>query len=130
MSLEAALPGVDQWLEVADSPLRLRFPRSVVKESYGWAEFINQSPCRSAAEVQRYWYQAGVLLCLAYVLNTRDLLVDNLVACGSDPVPIDLEAFFQSEMQSVNNYGKVPNPDCRNTGAKVRSSTWGYCRSG
>jgi lantibiotic modifying enzyme len=108
MSLEAALPGVNQWLEVADSPLRLRFPRSVVKESYGWAEFINQSPCRSAAEVQRYWYQAGVLLCLAYVLNTRDLLVDNLVACGSDPVPIDLEAFFQSEMQSVNNYGKVP----------------------
>jgi type 2 lantibiotic biosynthesis protein LanM len=108
MSLEAALPGVNKWLEAAGSPLRLRFPRSVVKESYGWAEFINQSPCHSAAEVQRYWYQAGVLLCFAYVLNTRDLLVDNLVACGPDPVPIDLEAFFQSEMQSVNNYGKVP----------------------
>ena len=77
-----------------------------MKESYGWAEFISQSPCDSVAEVQRYWYQAGALLCLAYILNTRDLLVDNLVACGPDPVPIDLETFFQPEMQSVQQLRK------------------------
>jgi type 2 lantibiotic biosynthesis protein LanM len=108
MSLEAALPGVNKWLETEGSAIRLRFPRSLVKDSYGWAEFIHQSPCTSIEEVHRYWYQAGALLCFAYVLNTRDLLVDNLVASGPDPVPIDLEAFFQPEMQSVNNYGKEP----------------------
>jgi type 2 lantibiotic biosynthesis protein LanM len=106
MSLETALPGVNKWLESEGSAIRLRFPRSLVKESYGWAEFIHQTPCTSIEEVRRYWYQAGALLCLAYLLNTRDLLVDNLVASGPDPVPIDLEAFFQPEMQSVNNYGK------------------------
>ena len=108
VSLEAALPGVNNWLESEGSSLRFRLPRSIVKQSYGWAEFISQSPCSSVAEVERYWYQAGALLCLAYLLNTRDLLVDNLVACGPDPVPIDLETFFQPEMQSVNNYGKKP----------------------
>jgi type 2 lantibiotic biosynthesis protein LanM len=108
MSLEAAMPGVNKWLGSEGSAIRLRFPRSLVKESYGWAEYIHQSPCTSMEEVDRYWYQAGALLCFAYVLNTRDLLVDNLVASGPDPVPIDLEAFFQPEMQSVNNYGKEP----------------------
>jgi type 2 lantibiotic biosynthesis protein LanM len=108
MSLEAAMPGVNKWLDSEGSAIRLRFPRSLVRESYGWAEFIHQSPCTSIEEVRRYWYQAGALLCFAYVLNTRDLLVDNLVASGPDPVPIDLEAFFQPEMQSVNNYGKEP----------------------
>jgi type 2 lantibiotic biosynthesis protein LanM len=108
MSLEAALPGVNGWLESEGSAIRLRFPRSLVRESYGWAEFIHQSPCASIEEVHRYWYRAGTLLCFAYLLNTRDLLVDNLVASGPDPVPIDLEAFFQPEMQSVNNYGKEP----------------------
>jgi type 2 lantibiotic biosynthesis protein LanM len=111
MSLEAALPTVNHWLESEGSSLRFRFPRSLVKESYGWAEFIDQSPCGSMEEVERYCYQAGALLCLAYILNTRDLLVDNLVACGPDPVPIDLEAFFQPEMQRVTNYGKRPESE-------------------
>jgi type 2 lantibiotic biosynthesis protein LanM len=111
MSLEAVLPEVNHWLESEGTSLRFRFPRSLVRESYGWAEFISQSPCNSVAEVQRYGYQAGALLCLAYLLNARDLLVDNMVACGPDPVPIDLEAFFQPEMQRVDNYGEKPQSD-------------------
>ena len=34
------------------------------------------------------------MLCLAYLLNAYDLFRDQLVAAGSQPVPIDTECFF------------------------------------
>jgi type 2 lantibiotic biosynthesis protein LanM len=108
MSLEATLPSINEWLAGQGCPIRFRFPNCVNKGSYGWSEFIPQRGCTEKEEIHRYFYQAGALLCLAYMLNARDLLIDNLVACGADPVPIDLETFFQAEMQSAPNYGKPP----------------------
>jgi type 2 lantibiotic biosynthesis protein LanM len=111
MSLEVAVPDINEWLALEGSTIRFRFPRSVSKGSYGWSEFIAQQPCATVEEVNHYFYRSGVLLCLAYVLNARDLLVDNIVACGPDPVPIDLETFFQAEMQSAHKYGRRPESE-------------------
>ena len=108
MSLEAVLPEINGWLAAEGSRIRLRFPRCLNKGPYGWSEFIAGRPCSTIEEVRHYFYQAGALLCLAYVLNARDLLADNLIACGPDPVPIDLETFFQAEMQNAHNYGRTP----------------------
>jgi len=111
MSLEVALPDINEWLALEGSSIQFRFPRSISKGSYGWSQFIAQRPCTTVEEVNQYFYQVGALLCLAYVLNARDLLVDNLVACGPDPVPIDLETFFQAEMQSAHKYGRPPESE-------------------
>jgi type 2 lantibiotic biosynthesis protein LanM len=105
MSLEAQLPRLNDWLEAEGFPFRLKFPTALDKQGYGWCEFIKAEPCRSPEEVNAFYQRAGVLLCLAHTLNGKDLLLENIVAAGGDPVPIDLETFFQPEVQRVDRIG-------------------------
>ncbi len=74
-------------------------------------EWIDQKPCHSEEEVKRYYRQAGALLCLSHMLNAKDLLFENIVACGSDPVPIDLETFLQPEARTFDRIGQPFNAD-------------------
>ena len=101
MSLEALLPTINQWLEAENFPTLFRFPRSIDRGEYGWAEWISQQPCDSIEEVRHYYKKAGALLCLAQVLNAKDLLFENVIACASEPVLIDLEAFLQPEVRTL-----------------------------
>jgi type 2 lantibiotic biosynthesis protein LanM len=106
MSLESLLPTINEWLSAEGFPTRFRFPFTLDCGNYGWAEWIDQKPCRSEAEVKRYYRQAGALLCLSHMLNAKDLLFENIVACGSDPVPIDLETFLQPEARTFDRIGQ------------------------
>ncbi len=107
MSLEALLPNINRWLEAEKFPALFRFPRSIDRDGYGWAEWIAQKPCDSLEEVREYYKRSGALLCLAQLLNAKDLLFENLIACGSEPVLIDLEAFFQPEVRTFDQIGKT-----------------------
>jgi type 2 lantibiotic biosynthesis protein LanM len=111
MSLESLLPTINKWLSANGFPAGFRFPFSIDCGGYGWAEWIDQKPCHSQEEVKRYYRQAGALLCLAHLLNAKDLLFENLVACGSDPVPIDLETFLQPEARTFDRIGLSFDPD-------------------
>jgi type 2 lantibiotic biosynthesis protein LanM len=111
MSLEARLPQINQWLVAEGFPFKFRFPTSLEKEGYGWSAFIRQEPCNSIEEVQTFFQHAGALLCLAHTLNGKDLLLENIVACGYDPVPIDLETFFQPQAQRADRIGSPPERD-------------------
>jgi type 2 lantibiotic biosynthesis protein LanM len=111
MSLEARLPKINDWLCTEGFPFKLKFPASLEKEGYGWSTFIRQEPCRSIEEVQTFFQHAGALLCLAHTLNGKDLLLENIVACGCDPVPIDLETFFQPQAQRADRIGSPPDRD-------------------
>jgi len=111
MSLEARLPQINEWLGAAGFPFKLKFPSSLEKEGYGWSGFIRQEPCNSIEEVQTFFQHAGALLCLAHTLNGKDLLLENIVASGCDPVPIDLETFFQPQAQRADRIGSPPDRD-------------------
>jgi len=111
MSLESLLPAINELLGAEDSRAPFRFPLAIDCGDYGWAEWIDQKPCLSEEEVKRYYRQAGALLCLAHMLNAKDLLFENIVACGSDPVPIDLETFFQPEARTFDRIGKSFDDD-------------------
>jgi type 2 lantibiotic biosynthesis protein LanM len=111
MSLEALLPTINQWLEAENFPTLFRFPRSIDRGEYGWAEWISQQPCDSIEEVRHYYKKAGALLCLAQVLNAKDLLFENVIACASEPVLIDLEAFLQPEVRTFDQIGKAFSGD-------------------
>ena len=106
MSLESLLPTINEWLVAEDYPTPFRFPLAIDCGEYGWAEWIDQKPCHSEEEVKRYYRQAGALLCLSHMLNAKDLLFENIVACESDPVPIDLEAFLQPEARTFDRIGQ------------------------
>ncbi len=73
-------------------------PRVWNRESYGWEEVVSQKPCTERAEVERYFFRAGQLLCLTYVLGGKDFHHENIIACGEYPMLIDLEAMASHQL--------------------------------
>lgn len=60
-------------------------------ETYSWCEMISYNSCMRQQELRRYYERLGVQLFLAYILGTKDLHSENLIAHGEYPVLIDLE---------------------------------------
>jgi type 2 lantibiotic biosynthesis protein LanM len=94
ISLAKVLSSIEEWLMEHGTKPGWRFARVIVKDGYGWEEYVEQAPCNSQQEVRSYYRSGGQLLGLAYLLNAYDLWRDNLIAAGSSPVLIDTECFF------------------------------------
>jgi type 2 lantibiotic biosynthesis protein LanM len=75
-------------------PLGLKTITVVDRSSHGWAEFVGHDPCAEPAALQRYYTRAGMLLYLTHVLCATDLHAENIIACGENPVLIDLETLM------------------------------------
>jgi type 2 lantibiotic biosynthesis protein LanM len=75
-------------------------PRVVLREGYGWAEYVDQGEFTSHAAVARYFEQAGALIFLAHLLGARDLHMENLIASDAGPTLIDLELLVQPSLRS------------------------------
>ncbi|MET8157691.1 type 2 lanthipeptide synthetase LanM family protein [Sphaerisporangium sp. NPDC005289] len=82
------------WLNERVPGLGLRTPRVACRDGYGWTEFVPAEPCADAAEVERFYVRAGALLALLYALNAVDVHYENLIACGGQPVLVDVETLF------------------------------------
>lgn len=78
-----------------DQQLRPSIPNAISKADYGWMEFVRFRPCRSVAEVRRFYQRAGALICIAQIARATDLHRDNVIAAGSQPVIVDLETLWQ-----------------------------------
>ncbi|MCG8456840.1 MAG: type 2 lantipeptide synthetase LanM family protein, partial [Holophagales bacterium] len=89
------------WLGDQGLRPRLRAPRVLCREGYGWAEYIEQAPCENAAELRRFYARQGVYLALLYALEATDFHHENLIAAGEHPVLIDLETLFQPILPDV-----------------------------
>ncbi|GAA4193669.1 type 2 lanthipeptide synthetase LanM family protein [Streptosporangium oxazolinicum] len=61
---------------------------------YGWVEFAPHLPCRDREEVARYYHRLGALLAMLHALDGADFHCENLIACGDQPVLVDLEALL------------------------------------
>jgi type 2 lantibiotic biosynthesis protein LanM len=94
LSLSQALASIDAWLRKEGCFPGWYFAKPLVRQQYGWEEYVGQRPCCDHEETVRYYRAAGQLLCLSYLLNAHDLWFENLVAVGDRPVPIDTETFF------------------------------------
>lgn len=68
-------------------------------EQYGFLEFITAKECKDEEEVRNYYIRSGKLLAMLYALNAKDLHHENLIAHGAQPVVIDLEALFHSDLE-------------------------------
>ncbi|MDJ0615913.1 MAG: type 2 lanthipeptide synthetase LanM family protein [Calothrix sp. MO_192.B10] len=66
--------------------------------SYGWVEFVEYKSCDSQAEVERFYLRIGGYLALLYMLEATDFHGENLIACGENPVLVDLESLFHSRL--------------------------------
>ena len=61
------------------------------RQEYGWCQWVNSMPCKSREEIKRYYCRNGVLLCVSYLLGSKDMHYENLIAYGEYPILVDLE---------------------------------------
>ncbi|HEX2926817.1 MAG TPA: type 2 lanthipeptide synthetase LanM, partial [Ruminiclostridium sp.] len=67
----------------------------------GWMEYIEYIHCDNKDQVQHFYSRIGQLLCILYILNARDFHFENIIACGEQPILIDLETLFNPEILNI-----------------------------
>ncbi|MFB9601669.1 type 2 lanthipeptide synthetase LanM family protein [Streptomyces roseofulvus] len=96
------------WLGARLPGLGPRTARTVRRDGYGWLEFIAGRPCRSVAELDRFYRRQGALLALLYAVDGVDMHHENLVACGDQPVPVDVETLLHPSVPVAATAGPDP----------------------
>lgn len=80
-------------------PEPLVVPEVLVCDEYGWTRFVESSPCADESEVTRYYRRFGAWLAVFHVLSTSDMHMENYIAQGGHPVPVDFEMVLQGLRQ-------------------------------
>jgi type 2 lantibiotic biosynthesis protein LanM len=88
------------WVALVDelnrtAPVDLRAARVLVRDGYGWTEFVEHSSCVGSRDVAQYFRRAGAWLALLHCFVSVDMHQENVIAAGAHPVPIDLEMILQ-----------------------------------
>ncbi len=114
------------------------------QQKYHWQEFVNYEAINSEKELSQYYYKAGVVLCISYLLNSSDFHYENLIVKRASPVLIDHETIIQpklndqlkktftsfgseTEEDSVLNSLLIPNKKY-NTGLPIGMCGFGYSK--
>lgn len=63
----------------------------ISKNAYSWSAKVECKTCEKEQQLEMYYLRLGVQLFLAYLLGTKDLHCENIIASGEYPVLIDLE---------------------------------------
>jgi type 2 lantibiotic biosynthesis protein LanM len=95
LRVDAAWYALVQQLNNADAPATLKAMRVVVRDCYGWTEFINHAEYPQCG-TKRFFHRAGAWLALFHCFASADMHQENLIAAGDHPVPIDLEMVLQA----------------------------------
>jgi type 2 lantibiotic biosynthesis protein LanM len=82
-----------RWLNRRLPGLDLRTAHVIDRRGYGWVEFVKVGPCRDRAEL--LYYRVGALLALLYASGGTGILGRDVIACGDQPVPVDLAGLCQ-----------------------------------
>lgn len=95
-SLETAV-SYNLFIEWLNSRLdtNLKTLKCINRKNYGWLEFVDYIPVHSEDELREYYYKAGILLAVTFLLGSKDCHSENLIAAGKDPVIIDHETIIQ-----------------------------------
>ncbi|MFD5825045.1 type 2 lanthipeptide synthetase LanM family protein [Lentzea sp. NPDC060358] len=74
--------------------ISFRTPCLLAGNGYGWLEHVEHEPCADVADVAEFYRRLGALLALLYALDGTDMHYENLIACGDQPVLVDVETLF------------------------------------
>jgi len=84
----------------------LEYPNYIIRDGYGWMEWVRPNTCEKEGAGSRYYSRVGSLICIAYLLDFTDCHVENLRASGEYPVLVDAETVLQPYMDT----GRRPIP--------------------
>lgn len=96
------------WLDDRLPGLGLRTVAVVRREGYGWLEFVGHRPCGSVGEADLFYRRQGALLALLYALDGADMHCENLIACGDQPVLVDVETLMHPSVPAATTAGPDP----------------------
>lgn len=82
-----------EWLSTRTG-IEFRSPRLLRRDGYGWLEHVGHEPCADVAGVAEFYRRLGALLALLYAVDGTDMHYENLIACGDQPVLVDVETLF------------------------------------
>ncbi len=85
-----------EWMEIHTGISQYRYS-FLSYENHSWSSIVEYKACITEDQVKRYYQRLGVQLFLAYLLGTKDLHYENLIACGEFPVLIDLETLLHTQ---------------------------------
>lgn len=94
LAIDQAYHWLLDWLSPRLQGTTFALPTMLDRTSHGYMEFMRHQPCDSLEQVQRFYYRQGVHLALAYLLGGSDLHQENVIACGEQPVLVDIETLF------------------------------------
>jgi len=95
LRLDVAWHALIERLNHAGAPIELRAVRTLVREGYGWSEFIEHAGTNAEGSA-RFFRRAGAWLALFHCFAAADMHQENMIASGEHPVPIDLETIFHT----------------------------------
>ena len=87
------------WLN-QHSKYKLKKFSVINKKDHHWMEFIRYEACSSQKEIDDYYINAGMLLCIVYLLNGSDFHYENIISNGTNPILIDHETLLQPKISS------------------------------
>ena len=93
LAVDSAWSAVIDWFNTRAPERPLITPRNLDRSEHGWSTFIEHRPCPKDEADDFYW-RMGALLALNYALCGTDVHHENIIASGSCPVMIDMEALF------------------------------------
>ena len=66
------------------------------RNTYSWSICVEHATCTTKQQSEAYYVRLGVELFLAYLLGTKDLHYENIIASGEYPVLVDLEVLVSA----------------------------------
>lgn len=101
-----------EWMEAHTGISQYRYS-FLSYENHSWSSIVEYKACVTEEQVKMYYRRMGVQLFLAYLLGTKDLHYENLIACGEFPVLIDLETLLHTQNHKQADTGCCK---CRDVG--------------
>ncbi|WP_323150552.1 type 2 lanthipeptide synthetase LanM [Pseudomonas glycinae] len=85
--------------ELSDKPcFSVYSPIMVSVDNRCWVEKIQHRACEAESDLALFFQRLGAQVAVIHALNGIDFHYENLIACGSHPVMIDLECLFTPAM--------------------------------
>ncbi len=103
LGLETAYFQLLDWCNQQGVLLPFQLLKVINCTTHGWMEYAEHLPCVDATAAQRYYQRSGMLLCLLYVLEATDCHHENLIACGEQPLLVDLEALMHPQAHKIDD---------------------------
>jgi type 2 lantibiotic biosynthesis protein LanM len=107
------------WVNERCGLPRLRSLVVLDRGQYGWVEHAARDACADEEAARRYFRRSGSLLCLVHALQGSDCHLENVIACGEQPVLIDLETVMQPQLVLAGSGGALRELVDRSFGSSV-----------